>query len=339
MEGSPRQVCPACGWVHYPQLKVGAGVLMEYQGQLLLVRRGQGADAFAGTWGLPAGYCEPDEPPSVAAAREAAEETGIELTAGRLVGAYYFDDDLRGNGVLLAYEARSEGDLLEHIVDWQPASDEVDAVRFFAADALPESICGGGHDQAIEAWKSRALDRWEPGVPMRFCPHCANRLTEAVAFGRQRRVCVTCGFVQFREPKVGVSILVERDGRVLLVERAVAPGEGMWSLPSGFIEWDEAPEEAARRECIEETGLELRDLRLLDVVHYTDDFRGPGISLLYQGEVAGGTLRAGDDAKSARFCTPGELPPLRSIAFRGHRRVLKQWQEARASRTEPGLDG
>ena len=339
LDGRPRLVCPGCGWVRYPQLKVGAGVLLQMEDQLLLVRRRADADAFAGTWGLPAGYCEVDEPPPATAAREAAEETGFEVSATDLVDAYYFCDDPRGSGILLVYDAEIRGSGLGVELEQSPASDEIDAVGSFPADGLPEPLCGGGHDRALEAWRQRVLDRWEPGVPLRFCPHCSRPVKEELAFGRLRPVCTTCGFVHFREPKVGVSVLVEQGGQVLLVQRAVEPGKGRWSLPSGFLEWDETPEAAVLRECEEESGLELSSLELLEVVHYRDDYRGPGVSLLYRGVVAGGALRAGDDAAAVRFFAPEELPPLKSIAFRGHRRVLEHWLTARASQRRPGLDG
>ena len=57
---------------------------------------------------------------------------------------------------------------------------------------------------------------------------------------------------------VGVGVLVERDGRVLLVRRK-GYGAGSWSTPGGFIDPGETPEVAAIREVREETGLEVAD--------------------------------------------------------------------------------
>jgi 8-oxo-dGTP diphosphatase len=171
-------------------------------------------------------------------------------------------------------------------------------------------------------------DRWQPGMPMRYCPHCTHPLEDRLAFGRIRLVCPACGFVHLRDPKVGVTALVEEGGQVLLVQRAIEPGLGLWSLPSGYVEWDESPEQAVRRECAEETGLSLADLELLDVLHYTDDFRGPGINLVYRARVCGGHLRPADDARDARFSEPADLPPPEQIAFVGHRQVLEQWRNA-----------
>jgi len=243
----------------------------------------------------------------------------------RLADVCYFDDDPRGNGLLLVYEAVVIGGELS--VD----GNEAVSAGYFRPTRLPEPLCGGGHDQAIGAWRARALDRWEPGHPMRHCPHCAHPLEEKLAFDRMRHVCPVCGFVQFRTPKVGVSLLVEDEEQVLLIRRAVEPGKGQWSLPSGFLEWDESPEEAAVRECVEETGLALSDLELLEANHYTDDYRGPGISLVYKGCVAGGRLSSGDDALEARFFSRDEVPSVQEIAFQGHRLLLERWLQQRGS--------
>ena len=320
VDGRQRLVCPACGHVRYRQLKVGAGSLLVQDGRLLLVQRGSDVGAFPGAWCLPAGYCEADEPPAATAARETEEETGLQVLITCLSGTYYFDDDPRGNGVLLVYEAELAGGRL------QTDGREAVAAGFFAPGELPQLLCGGGHDQAIQTWQARALEQWEPGEPMRFCPYCTCSLEEQEAYGRLRLVCPTCGYVHFRSPKVGVSILIEQEGRVLLVRRAIEPGLGQWSLPSGFIEWDESPEVAAVREVAEETGLEVADARLLDVGHYGGDFRGPGLNITYRATVVGGTLRPADDAAEAHFFALQDLPPAEEIAFESHRRLLIRWR-------------
>ncbi len=318
--GRLRPLCPACGHVVYEHLKVGAGILLVREGELLLLRRPPTASAFPSAWNLPAGYCEADESPQQTARREAKEETGLTVEVGRLVDAYFFNDDPRGNGVLLVYEGRVTGGNL------QPNEREVAAVGYFAPDRLPVPLCGGGHDQAIRAWRSRALDRWRPGELPRYCPHCTHPLEERLAFGRLRLACPTCGFVHFRGLKVGVSVMVVHEGRLLLVRRGVEPGLGLWGLPSGFVEWDESPAAAAGRECREETGLEVAIVGLLEASYYSDDYRGPGVNFTYRAEIVGGRLQSGDDATAARFFSPAELPAEGEIAFRGHRRLLARWQ-------------
>lgn len=296
--------------------------MIEREGTLLLMQRSASTEAFPRPWKLPAGYCYGDEAPRITAAREAAEETGLQVEVGRMIDAYSFKDEPRGNGLLLAYEAWITGG------DLQINSHEASAACFFASEEIPSSLCGG-HDQAIEAWRKRMQMRWKPGTPMRNCPHCTHPLAEKVVFDRLRSVCLTCGFVEFRAPKVGVSLFItDGEGQVLLLRRAAEPGRDKWCLPSGFVEWDESPEEAAVRECAEETGLAVTEARLMEVGHYTDDFRGPGINLTYRVQVADGALQPGDDAAEARYFAPGEMPAVEEVAFAGHRALLERWRNS-----------
>ncbi len=58
------------------------------------------------------------------------------------------------------------------------------------------------------------------------------------------------------------AIVVDKQGRVLLLKHRFRPGTG-WGIPGGFIEAGEQPEEAVRRELREEVGLELADVELV----------------------------------------------------------------------------
>lgn len=146
VDGRPRPVCPACGWIHYLHLKVGAGAVIQQEGRVLLLQRAH--DPWTGAWNLPAGYCEVDEAPTQAAIREVLEETGLQVAPTTLLEAYFFDDDPRGNGVLLVYACRVVGGQLRPNAESQ-------AARYFAPDELPQSLAGGGHDSAILDWQAR----------------------------------------------------------------------------------------------------------------------------------------------------------------------------------------
>jgi 8-oxo-dGTP diphosphatase len=159
-----------------------------------------------------------------------------------------------------------------------------------------------------------------------YCLRCGHAMEDRLAFGRVRRACPSCGFVFFQPLKVGAGVLVEREGRVLLGRRTVDPQYGCWCFPAGFVEYDESPEEAAVRECKEETGLEVRIVELLDVFHYTGDFRGAGILVLYKAEIVGGELAPADDFGEVCFFGPDELPA--DVAFDSNRRALERWQKS-----------
>lgn len=65
-----------------------------------------------------------------------------------------------------------------------------------------------------------------------------------------------------------VGVVVQDEGRILLVKPARGVAQGRWTLPGGFVGAFEAPREAARREVREETGLELEALELAATVTY-----------------------------------------------------------------------
>jgi len=159
--------------------------------------------------------------------------------------------------------------------------------------------------------------------PLRFCSRCGSGLEQCEVRGRRRPVCPACGFVVYTDPKVACGVLVERAGSILLVRRRNEPGRGLWCLPCGFADADEPPEQAARREALEEAGIAIRIGQLFGAYHYTDDPRGAGILLVYRAECEDwSALASGDDADAAGFFTPPALPP---ISHQTHRRALEDW--------------
>jgi len=111
-------------------------------------------------------------------------------------------------------------------------------------------------------------------------------------------------------PCVG-AIVVDHEGRLLLIKRGHEPGMGLWSLPGGRIEPGETDIEALAREVREETGLTVRAGRLIGSVRRpSGDGRVFDIRD-YAATVTGGSLTAGDDAAQARWVSAAELDALR----------------------------
>jgi 8-oxo-dGTP diphosphatase len=162
-----------------------------------------------------------------------------------------------------------------------------------------------------------------------YCPRCGTRLAWRESGGRERPACPECGFVYYLNPVVGAGTLIEHDGRVVLVRRGVAPKQGSWALPSGYVEGDELAEHAAVREALEETGLQVELDELLGVYSFEQEPLS-GVLILYAAHVAGGDVRAGDDAMEVRFFAPADLPTDDQIAFRTHRQALHDWRRTRA---------
>ncbi len=156
-----------------------------------------------------------------------------------------------------------------------------------------------------------------------YCPHCGHSMATAQVGGRVRRICPSCGYVLYHNPVPGVGILVEIDGGVVLIERGQAPFAGSWALPAGYIEADESVEQAALRECREETGLEVELLELLGVYSFPEGPVHSGLIILYRARPVGGMLQAGSDASDARIFAPDALPER--VAFRTHREALARW--------------
>lgn len=156
-----------------------------------------------------------------------------------------------------------------------------------------------------------------------YCPMCGAALEMRERFGMLRPICPACGHVVFFSPNVAVIALILQADKILLVKRANDPKRGLWVLPAGFMEWNEDPAEAARREVLEETGLTVQIDRLLDVFHTPDDGGLADIVIGYAAHITGGQLQAADDAEEAGWFSNDDVPPL---AFLPTERIVARWR-------------
>lgn len=99
----------------------------------------------------------------------------------------------------------------------------------------------------------------------RFCPNCGQSLASKFLGGKPRELCEACGFVHWGDSTLGVGGILWHQEKALLVKRAQKPGQGMWTIPGGYVEQGEKIEEAIVREIREETHLETEAQLLIAV--------------------------------------------------------------------------
>jgi 8-oxo-dGTP diphosphatase len=163
-------------------------------------------------------------------------------------------------------------------------------------------------------------------LEMNYCPRCAHALADRFVFERMRRVCPACDFIFFREHKVAAAAVVARDGKVLLVRRTMSPGQGQWTIPGGFVEFDEDPREAVAREVLEETGYQVQVTGLIDVIFGREHARGASLVIAYQACLLDDVPAGGVDENevdAVGFFPPDQLPP---IAFKATQKTIELWQ-------------
>ncbi len=156
---------------------------------------------------------------------------------------------------------------------------------------------------------------------VKFCTRCGTPVTREEKFGKTRPVCPQCGWIYFHDPKVAAAVLIEEGSRVLLVRRSSEPFRGLWTLPAGFVNGGEDPAAAAERECLEETGLNVRVKGVLDIIPGREHERGADFIIVYTAEIISGSLCPSDDADAAEWFERTSLPPL---AFKATQQVLSK---------------
>lgn len=131
---------------------------------------------------------------------------------------------------------------------------------------------------------------------------------------RERVSCLDCGHVFYENPKLVVGSVVAHEGRVLMCRRSIEPRRGFWTLPAGYLELDETPEEGARREAREET---CADIVLDGILAIFSISRIAQVQIIFRGrfrDPADPRIAAGDESLEVGLFDPDEIDPAR-IAF------------------------
>lgn len=142
---------------------------------------------------------------------------------------------------------------------------------------------------------------------------------------RERDVCTRCGFVDYSNPRIVVGTVVVHEGKVLMCRRAIEPSRGLWTLPAGYLENGETPEEGAIREAREEAEARIAldgILGIYTVRHLSQ------VQILFRGRFEGAPrFAAGEETLETALFRWDEIQ-WQAIAFPSVRWVLDVWRHA-----------
>lgn len=154
-------------------------------------------------------------------------------------------------------------------------------------------------------------------------PHFERRVPEGDT--SERYVCGHCGHVHYSNPKIVVGSVVAHKNRILLCRRAIEPRKGLWTLPAGFLEEHETPEEGARREALEEACATILIDTLLAV------YAIPHISqvqLMYRARLENPSIAPGTESLEVALFEWDGIP-WAELAFPSVTWALRHYEKAR----------
>lgn len=169
---------------------------------------------------------------------------------------------------------------------------------------------------------------WHDTRPYAFCPRCGAALHSRVLKPGEpeRSTCPACEFVHYLDPKLAAGVVVEIDGKILLLKRGIEPAYGTWVFPGGFVDRGEHPEQAAVREAREEAGIEVNLEGLVGI--YSLPPGSPVVLIVYHGVITAGIPRALDETLEAATFSPADVP-WKDLAFLTTRNAVRDYLSAR----------
>jgi 8-oxo-dGTP diphosphatase len=133
---------------------------------------------------------------------------------------------------------------------------------------------------------------------------------------------------EYRNPVPSVDIILQKGSEILLVKRKNEPFKDQLALPGGFVNEGEAVENAAIREAIEETSLEIEPIDILGV--YSDPKRDPRrhvLTVVFVGTILNGTPNPRDDSSEIKWVRLDDTQKT-NLAF-DHKQILSDYIEWR----------
>ncbi len=140
-----------------------------------------------------------------------------------------------------------------------------------------------------------------------------------------RRICETCGFIDYENPKIVVGSVGYWQDRLLLCRRAINPSKGKWTLPAGYLELNEAAETGARREAWEEARASLEIEQLLGIYSIAEISQ---IQLIYRARLLSADVSPGPGTLELALFDWNDIP-WDQLAFPSVGWALNHYRESR----------
>ena len=135
---------------------------------------------------------------------------------------------------------------------------------------------------------------------------------------------------KYRNPVPAVDIILQQGSEILLVKRKDEPFKDHLALPGGFVNEGESVENAAMREAVEETSLEIQPIDILGV--YSDPKRDPRrhiLTVVFVGTILNGVPNPGDDSSEIEWVRVDNIHK-KNLAF-DHKQILSDYIEWRTA--------
>jgi ADP-ribose pyrophosphatase YjhB (NUDIX family) len=157
----------------------------------------------------------------------------------------------------------------------------------------------------------------------KFCIQCANQIEQKNIDGVNRLVCGQCGWILYDNPlPVASAICCNQNNELLVIQRGIEPNKGKWSIPGGFMEQGETPEEGCLRELYEETGIAGEIISNVGTGYCDSKMYGGIIFLYYAVKATTKDIVISDEVMQAKFMKYEEVDIIYSDT---HKQFIKQF--------------
>ncbi len=140
---------------------------------------------------------------------------------------------------------------------------------------------------------------------------------------KKRKICKKCGFIDYKNPKIVAGSLVVKNKKFLLCKRAIEPGYGKWTFPSGYLDASETLEEGAIREAKEEVNIKIKLLKLFIIFTIR---KKNLIQFVFLAKHLNKTFKPGIETLEARYFDYKKIP-WTSLAFPSVSYALKKFNQ------------